>query len=345
MKNSSIYFLGDLHLSASRPWRLPAGEAFLDWFEAMPVEPDSVFIGMGDYSDDAVNPGEVVKQLERFGTIVQSKFKQSYLLVGNHDLKLYKGQPHLAFEFLGSKKNIQILREPSEILHIEGIKILSLPHYNYRLDIPPMNIHYANLPPDIKDQHYDMLIGHFADASSDEVYAHLIDLRYLNVDLVCLGDIHVRYSEHYIGSVMACKISENETPLPRSIWKVRMGDNGITKDEILLPVFLDFRTIEYPNPLPDVSTTTVWTVVGAENETIAKQLYRGAHIRGVVTTTARKVNGVTVSSDDFVVEDPVKVFNDLMKEVKTPYGRPVVKLVRDLLKPPVITVDAVAVEA
>jgi hypothetical protein len=306
----------------------------------MPVEPNSTFIALGDLADEAVNPGEVIKQLERFGTIMQSKFKMSYLLVGNHDWKLYKGKPQLSFEFLGTKENIQILREPSQIISVEGMKILSLPHYNFRYDIPPMNQYYADLPQDIRNQHFDMLIGHFADASSSEVYDHLIDLRYLNVDLVCLGDIHTRFTEHYIGSVYPCKISENETPLPRAIWKVKMGQHGITKDEILLPKFLDFQTIEYPNALPDTETTTVWTVVGAENETMARHLYRDAHIRGVVTTAVRRnAQGVMVSVDDFDIEDPVVVFNDWMKVAKTPVTRPVAKLVRDLLKPPVVQVS------
>ena len=70
----SVYVLGDIHFSANRPWRLPMGDLFLDWLEKVEVEPNSSFIGLGDNSDDAVNPGGVVSQLERLTIILQKKF-------------------------------------------------------------------------------------------------------------------------------------------------------------------------------------------------------------------------------------------------------------------------------
>ena len=72
-------------------------------------------------------------------------------------------------------------------------------------------------------------------------------------------------------------------------------------------------------------------------QTVAQQLYQGAHIRSVVTTATRKnAQGVMVSVDDFTIEDPVVTFNEWLKAAKTPVSRPVAKLVRDLLKPPVV---------
>lgn len=327
----AAYLFGDIHFSASQPWRLPTGDAFLDWFEAFEPDPDSDFIALGDITDDAVNPGKVIRQLERFLEIARTKFSTVYLLVGNHDLKLYKNKPQLAFEYAEEKDRVVILRDPAEIVNIAGLKTLSLPHYNYRNDIPPMSDYYDALPDEILEQEYDLVIGHFPDTSA-WVFGHRIDLSPINAKLICLGDIHTRISDHYIGSVFACKISENETPRPRAVWKVWKDGDTVQKEEIPLPHFCDFKVVEYPNPLPEeTSPITVWTVLGAENETIAKSFYKDIFLRGVHLSKKKVDKQAATSSDDFVIEKPVDVFNDWMREVKEPVERPVAKLVRDLL--------------
>jgi len=329
----SIYLLGDLHLSASQPWSLPTGDAFLEWFERFEPDPDSIFIALGDLTNDAVNPGAVIRQLERFINIAQSKFSHSYLLVGNHDLKLFKNRPQLAFDYAREKKGVTILEEPAEILEIAGLNVLSLPHYNYRDDIPSMGEYYENLPDEIAKQSFDLLIGHFADTSAF-TFAHNIDLTYLDTKLTCLGDIHARISDHYIGSVYACKISENETPRPRAVWKVWKEQDEVYKEEIELPHFCDYRVVEYPNALPPTtSPVTVWTVLGAENEVIAKNFYKDIYIRGVHLSRKKKDKRTASSTENFVIQDPIEVFNDWLKEVQEPVARPVAKIIRDLLKP------------
>lgn len=328
----SIYLLGDLHLSASQPWSLPTGDAFLEWFDAFEPDPNSIFIALGDLTNDAVNPGAVIRQLERFINIAQSKFSHTYLLVGNHDLKLYKNQPQLAFDYAREKDGVTILEEPAEVLLIAGLKILSLPHYNYRDDVPPMGEYYEDLPEEIANQEYDLILGHFADTSAF-TFAHNIDLTYLKTQLTCLGDIHSRISENYIGSVFACKISENETPRPRAIWRVWKDGDTVEKEEIELPHFCDYRVVEYPNALPPTtSPVTVWTVLGAENEVIAKNFYKDIYIRGVHLSRKKKDKRTAASAEDFIIREPTEVFNDWLKEVREPVSRPVAKLIRDLLK-------------
>lgn len=327
----AIYLLGDLHLSASQPWSLPTGDAFLEWFESFKPDPNSVFIALGDLTNDAVNPGAVIRQLERFINIAQDKFAHTYLLVGNHDLKLFKNRPQLSFDYAREKENVTILEEPAEVLQIAGVKVLSLPHYNYRNDIPPMGEYYENLPEEIAEQSFDLVLGHFADTSAF-TFAHNIDLTYLNTSLTCLGDIHSRISDNYIGSVFACKISENDSPRPRSIWKV-WKDDEVQKEEINLPHFCDYRVVEYPNPLPtSTSPVTVWTVLGAENEVIAKQFYKDIYIRGVHLSRKKKDKRTAASAEDFIIREPTEVFNDWLREVQEPVSRPVAKLIRDLLK-------------
>jgi hypothetical protein len=331
--SQSIYLLGDLHLSAFQPWSLPTGDAFLEWFEAFDPEPNSSFIALGDLMNDAVNPGAVIRQLERFINIAQSKFSHTYLLVGNHDLKLYKNAPQLSFDYAREKPNVTILEEPAEVLQIANLSVLSLPHYNYRHDLPAMSEYYENLPEDIVKQSYDLILGHFADTSAF-TFAHNIDLTYLKTQLTCLGDIHSRISENYIGSVYACKISENDTPRPRALWRVWKESEIVRKEEINLPNFCNYRVVTYPDPLPpQESPVEVWTVLGAENEVIAKQFYKNAFIRGVHLSRKRKDKRTASSSEDFIMREPVEVFGEWLREVREPISRPVAKLIRDLLKP------------
>ncbi len=336
LSQPDVLILGDLHLSANQEWRPAVGDAFLDWFEfELKVEPNTIFICLGDLMDDASNVGGVLEQLERFRNILLKKFAYSYLMVGNHDLKLFKNKPHLSFSFLQVKGKIEILREPAQVLNIAGLDVLSLPHYNYREDLPAMNLYYSNLPQHILDKQFDVVLGHFADTSSDKIYAHQINLNPIKTNLVCLGDIHSRWNDHYTGSAYACKVTEHETLLPRALWKLRKAEHGVSKEEVPLPIFCGYYYIEYPKPLPATEArVSVWTVLGVETKTLAEQAYPGAYIRSVSSVKKLKSSQVALSSDDFHSENIGEVFNEYLKTLKTPLSRRAAKIVRELIEPP-----------
>ena len=334
----SLHVLGDPHFSALQPWRLPLGDAFLSWFKtyAKPIAKEqNSLLCLGDYSDDAVNPGLVFKQLKEFADIAKANFGHVYFMVGNHDLKMYKGEPQLSFAFV-EYEGITILKEPAEVLDVEGIRILSLPHYNYRTDIPSMWDYYAHLPKEISEQHYDLAVGHFSDTSA-MLFDHLINIDYLNVDHIALGHQHIRSSPHYTGSLYPCKISENDSPQPRAVWVYEKANGKTTKKEVPMPRFGEYRAVEYPKSLPPKKAEiTIYTVLGCESEKIAREFYgKDIFIRGVAQNFVKKENNDLVVTDDtFVMEDPVGIFNEWMKGVKTPLSRPVVALVRKMLTPP-----------
>ena len=296
----ALHILGDPHFSALQPWRLPLGDAFLSWFET--YEPgersQEVLLCLGDYTDDAVNPGKVVKQLKIFTDIARSKFGQVYFMVGNHDLKLYKNKPQLSFEFV-EREGVIILREPGQVIDIQGLHVLSLPHYNHRLDIPSMWDYYGNLPEDIRKQHFDVVAGHFSDASA-QLFDHTIDISYLDAELIALGHQHTRASSHYTGSLFPCKISENDSPKPRAIWVVEKKGAKVTKKEVVLPRFGEYRAVEYPKPLPPTNANvTIYTILGCESEKIARDFYGDIYIRGVAMNFVKKNNNIVVSDDTF----------------------------------------------
>lgn len=344
--SGNVYIAGDPHFSASQPWRKPIGDRFLDWLEnEFKPEPNSYFIGLGDNSDDAVNPGSVISQLERFATILQAKFKHSYMLVGNHDLKLYKYKPHLAFDFLDQKEGITILKDPAQILNIGGLKVLAMPHYNYRPEYPSMYDYYNNLPSNILNQEYDLMVGHFADETNPMIHDQYVKTKKIKAKHIALGHIHSRVSDHYLGSIAPFKVSEDDRDpnIPaRALWVLNKENDEVVKSEIPLPVICKYRFINYPDPLPDTpEPVTVWTVNNCNVETVAKNYYQEAsggqkiYIRGVVSKLMKKdYNKVSTKSDSvtkITKQTDRQVLEDWLKESKIRVSRAVVKKLRNLL--------------
>lgn len=333
-----LYIFGDPHFSAAHMWRIETGDKFLTWLENFSPEPDSIGIVLGDLSDSALNPGMVVKQLEQFADICSRKFKKTFILKGNHDEKLYQGVPHLSFEFFKLKSNITVLDTPAEVLNIEGYKILSLPFYSYRTDLPPLWDYYANLPDSISSQQYDLVIGHFADTSAP-VFEHQVDITYLQTKITALGHIHTRSSAHYVGSLFPCKISE-QTGKSRAVWELHKEGDKLKKKEIPLPSFCEYAFIDYPEALPetDPNKVIIWTVNNCDVESVAKEFYKGVHIRGVASAFQRRTDkNKVVSSDDFKISEPIEIFKEWVKESQTLVSRPAHSLIKKLLSVPVST--------
>ena len=333
---TNLYILGDIHFSASRPWRLEMGDSFLNWLADVEVQPDSYLILLGDLSDSAVNPGKVISQLEKLAQIVSKKFKKTFILKGNHDEKVYQDEPHLSFEFLGLKPNIQILDTPADQITIGDFNVLALPHYSYRTDLPAFWDYYADLPAEIKDKEYDLTIGHFADSSA-YVFDRQVNISYLKTKVLALGHIHTRENLHYTGSVYPCKISEEITTHPRAMWHLTKRDGIVSRKEIPLPIFCSFKYWDYPKPLPEKipGTSIVWTIKNCDIESVAKAHYKDAHIRGVASAFQPTRDKGTISSEEgFTALDPEQVFKDWLIESKSVLSRSTVALVKKLLTKP-----------
>jgi predicted MPP superfamily phosphohydrolase len=120
-----IYFLGDIHASTQYEWSKQVFESFIDWFDGIYIEPNSILIQLGDVFDRATNYGEIVSSVTRFFRIASKKFEKIYVIGGNHDLGFYKQKFQYATEYLNSSFNNiypiyieSILRFPNEQLKI-----------------------------------------------------------------------------------------------------------------------------------------------------------------------------------------------------------------------------------
>jgi hypothetical protein len=309
-----IAFFGDVHFndSPSRPWITKTGYDFLDWYKDLPINnEDNVAVFLGDLTENFLLSGTVYDMLHKL-LIDHSKWKKVYVLVGNHDLKKRGTEeltPYDAFEeFIN---NIEILRDPAQVLEIEGMKFLSLPHYNPRPDLPSMIKYYSDLPKEITDQEYDFAIGHFADDSAP-MYGELANLDKIKAKNIILGHIHVKISDHYIGSVFPNSSKENDT-VPRSVW---MFDDPDTKKEYVMPQFCEYHTIEFPKKLPKVKTPNpIWTIYNCKSENEARDHY-GDDLGYVRKTFAYTLNNKAKASNSYSLSD-IEELNNITETVKS----------------------------
>ena len=332
MDTTNLYCLGDLHLSVNNEWRFEIGSRFLDWFEQTQVEKDSYFLCLGDYADEAVNPGEILGQLIRFFNIISSKFKHSYLLVGNHDLKLYKNKPTLSIEGANNYPNITILRKPAETVHVGAIKVLSLPYYNHIKNVIPMYDYYNNLPKNILDSEYDLVVGHFASKSSKFPFiGNTVDLSKIKTKHICLGDIHTKVTSDYIGSATVCKISEEDPGISdRAIWQYTKQGNNIYKSEINIPISCKYREIIYPEEMVETHPVTIWSVRKAPSEAEVLRKYPGKFIRACYYDDKEEDTKIS-SSEDFKINSPLTVFTQWKEEKNIILSRRVSSIIKTLL--------------
>jgi hypothetical protein len=203
------------------------------------------------------------------------KFKKIYVLVGNHDIKLNKnGEPVLSFQFLERIPNIEIIKTFGS-KSIEGLNTLFLPF------IFPDGVHsvadYEKLPKEVSSEKYDLIVGHFADMSTNAYPGKLVDISQLKALHYALGHVHTPETR-YVGSVVPNNIGE--AGVPRFI-RVYSKD----KKEQLLPIppICDYLTVNFPDELPKKTVDIpIYTVYNCRDEAVARQKYGDIYIRKCV---------------------------------------------------------------
>lgn len=317
-----ICILGDLHLTSRKDYLLQTCLCFLDWFKDWDKNnKDNTLILAGDLVDSHLNGGVVINLIDKLYNY--SNFEEIHIVVGNHDKKKVDGYDQLAYEFLKNKDNVYIYEELTESI-IEGLKVLFLPYF---LDhIHPMNEFYSNLYK-IKKEQYDLLVGHFADESAS--FKGSVDcisnLDKLNVKKICLGHIHTRFihPERYIGSIYACNKIQNDPT--RSAWYY---DDGEWKEE-RLPIFNEYITFSYPNPLPKSNAEVpIYTILNCASESLARRKYGNIYLRKV--TIDKEDIGYKKKELDFEFESIKNIdVNKLFKEFIDSQNPPLLKEIRE----------------
>lgn len=331
--------MSDVQFQALNGWNYEIGNKFLDWFETLEVKPNSYFIQLGDMTEKDTNPGDVVRQLERFFSICAKKFVKSYILVGNHDMKLYHGKVQISFAFAEEKDKIEVVRDLSNI-EIDGMNILAMPHVRVRGKT--LHEFYNKKTPEeylslIKNgkTKFDLAVGHWQKQGAEgspEWIRDGVSTDNLPVNKFMLGHIHNRPDTDYLGSVWPLKVSEEFSEFGRVIGLVTKTDK-IEYSEIEIPRFCKYDTITYPEPFvkPLDTLVHVYTVEGCKNIGIAQEFYKDVYIRS--TGNNKKEEEETISSEeDFLFTDYLDAFNKYCAEKKPKLNRNVLKIITNHLK-------------
>jgi len=273
-----VIFFGDIHLSDERPWSSQTCSEIVSFIQGLKENnEDNVAIFTGDMTEHVKLDGSTYTHLlDIFRSL---RFKETFVILGNHDIKRKKrGVGYSSpLKILQSKKmfpNITLINT-YQILNIEGLKILVLPH----LTPEDGGVEtYASLPKDIASDSFDIVTGHFADTSAYVTRGETVDISYLKTKHVCLGHIHNAVSPSYIGSLVPNAISE--AGKSRFLRAYSKTGEEVRLRKIPVTCILDFYAVKYPEPLPVIKAKVpVWTIDNCRDESVARTLYGNIFIK------------------------------------------------------------------
>lgn len=246
--NHKLVVVGDIHLQSKSPKYENALDV-LNWiFEQDFNDEKNELLLLGDLAEVG-SPYEIYSVYVDLFTN-RSKFHKIRIIQGNHDsvnlssiLSLFSPLP-----------NVEVIQD-WRIIDFYNCKILALPFYNHEgvADKQPMTEVYSNLykNEELMNMEIDYCCGHL---ESDRCHfaKKYCDLSKLtNVKHFLHGHIHnCDIDKGYLGS--ACMNSVSESGVDKKIAII----DGETKEceFITLPKYLEYYSVEYPNPLPKIDT-------------------------------------------------------------------------------------------
>lgn len=337
-----IYFFGDIHFSSMSPWSHDIGEYFIRWFKERFKNENctNTLIFLGDITEKDSNPGDVIDQMYRLFYFCNMHFKKVIVLMGNHDLKIFRGHTlQSSLKFLNNFSNITVIDDVTEI-ECEGKHILCMPHI--RTDDNNLGRYYNNYDWSSKSlsNNISLAIGHWIiQDKSNIIYRDGIDITRIPVNRpispvesgVLCGHVHNRPAKDYIGSIWPANTEELKCKYPRAF--VKWED---TWEEELLPDFVKYDTITYGDEIEHkYDCVHLYMVDDAPSEGDAKRKYSGFYLKSVKQKKNKNVVSATTESSDSVNSLHLthsQLFEEMLKEKKLVLSRDALKIIRELLK-------------
>jgi hypothetical protein len=327
---------GDTQFNPLHEWELKAGDLFLEWFAKhdFGIKSEIELIDLGDLFENMVNPGTTIAQVERFASLCQDKFKHTYILQGNHDIRLYKNKLVSALEFLKQKEGFTIIEEPSIITTDFGVKFIALPFKRYD-DVTCEQFYSEKLDNSFYTTKADFIVGHCAETNMGIAICKTgVNFSKFATTKKVLGHIHTRVDDIYPGSTWPKNSTqEDDAKFPRCF---KVLDEKKEWHEIPLPEWVKFKTIEYPNPITDSdkSIIEIYTVKNCNNLQLAKSFYKDVYVNKIERI---KTEDIVIGTDKnnsnmfFTFDKPIEALNSYIEETKTVYSRPLYELLEELL--------------
>lgn len=328
-----IYFFGDIHFSSMNVWNIKVSEKIVDWFkETFKNENKENYIFfLGDIIDKAVSPGNITDLLFKLFDFCNNHFKKTYVLMGNHDIKMYRDfSLQTGIKFINNFENVEILDKIS-LLNIENKNILCLP-FMIQNDGTSINEYYSKYDwskTNYKKENIDLAIGHWTIKDENDIrYRDGVDVSNIPAKKILCGHIHNRPDKRYIGSIYPLNAEEMKCKFPRCYitW------NNNDWNEVKLPEFLKFETIEYGTEIKeDGNIIHVYTISDAPSETDAYIKYSDFIVKGIVKTKKQKDIAVDTTSSMLSNKSTLELFNEMVKEQNIQVTRGAFKIISELL--------------
>lgn len=341
MKN--IYFLGDCHFSASRPWDIESFTNFLDWYEKYDFgnPKDIELVQLGDLTEAKKLSGETINQLQRFIDISAKKFSNVFVVRGNHCYD--KDSNETAISFIEKQKeitNIHIIYDEKIFTTPLGFKLKCLPH---KEPVQPLTDYYNSyLPESFYTEDADILCGHVALYEKDSFFGG-IDKTKFKAKYRAFGHIHNRLgecAEDYTGSIMPFKVKEDECDLPRVIKVYSLGTEVKEEKPIELPIFREYSVFNLePDTYPEFKKNSdkvvhVYTINGYKNSTALAALLKDYYYRiGKPKKVENTIIENNIAETTLENKSPKQYFEDYLSETP-PEARPsrsATKIIRSYL--------------
>lgn len=260
---------GDRHIQSKKPFyeaHLAYNEWLLnqDWNNS-----DTVFFSQGDFFNKSnPDPWEYAIAVD---FIERAKFSKIYIQAGNHEYS--RPTDRYALHPLERFDNVDVLYEETQ-LEWENTKVLSLPFYypNTRPDVGRMEDYYSRIHEyEIGKGHFDYVFGHLYFVNT---YGSFVDVTRIDADHKIFGHDHSQFANsegEYMGTPMPHRFSEKG----QQGRLLRIDCSQAKGEYIDIPRLLDYETVTYPNPLPEVeSEYTIWDVEEAVDKQVAIEFYR-----------------------------------------------------------------------
>lgn len=312
---AKLHVFGDVHFSALNEWNYQAGAKFISWFKTVfipSVSCDDTILFLGDITEKDCNPGDVIDQVAELFMAASNVFKMTYIIMGNHDLKLYKESPQYSIKFINRFNNVKVIKDITD-LDINGLKVRCCPH----MRIPGMSIndYYSKYNWDDYEE-ADITVGHWNKFNPKNKMARGVDISNMKSKIFCLGHIHTREDEDYVGSIYPNKDSEMGERVYKSFEKI---GNDINVIETKLPTFLDYLKVDYPNKIEDTTDDTihVYEVNNCRSLTEAQRYYAPKFVNKVNIPKLKKRDEKNVaSSASFKLSSNKEAFKQFLEETK-----------------------------
>lgn len=258
---------GDRHIKSQHPFNL-AHYAYNDWVVQQPWNnPETIWFSEGDwYNTSYPDPEENAIALD---FLHRTNFNRYIIQAGNHEYSRPKDRYSLSpLEKLG----VEILYQET-VLNLGSLKILSLPfYYPYlRQDVGRMEEYYSRLHElPIGQDEYDFIFGHLYFMNDFGSYCDMTNLKGKKF----FGHDHgIRSNEvgEYLGSPMPTSYTQRGQR--GHLLLIDLEDGSY--EYIDVPMFLDYATVKYPDPLPLVGADyVIWDVEGVVDKETTIEHYQ-----------------------------------------------------------------------